>query len=259
MKCPYCLSAVESEASVCKTCTRDLYLFKPLTEKIEVLEHQLKALPTNEELHARIAELETHLEQLQAALHTKEQSWSKRTINFIQFIVFPLGLLLIGHALITVVYDLPLLYLRLVSIALPLPFGFALFKSHRRTLFVWLLAVVVLAMAAVLGMSGITALVDQTPIWPQNTLEWKEFLEYGCSISLSFLTGMLVGSMVYMSRHRSPSVNPFLKTLVPLFNKEKMSPEALKLTIQKIEGLGGSLIALGTTAMSIYTGLKAVM
>ena len=170
-----------------------------------------------------------------------------------------MGLLLIGHALITVVYDLPLLYLRLVSIALPLPFGFALFKSHRRTLFVWLLAVVVLAMAAVLGMSGITALVDQTPIWPQNTLEWKEFLEYGSSISLSFLTGMLIGTLLYMQKHKPKKVNPLLKAVVSLFRDEKISPEAMIQTIQKLEGLGGSLIALGTTAMSIYTGLKAVL
>jgi len=41
MKCPYCLSEVDSEAYVCKTCSKDLYLFKPLMEKVSSLEEKL--------------------------------------------------------------------------------------------------------------------------------------------------------------------------------------------------------------------------
>ena len=41
MKCPYCLSEVDSEAYVCKICTKDLYLFKPLMEKVSSLEEKL--------------------------------------------------------------------------------------------------------------------------------------------------------------------------------------------------------------------------
>ena len=37
MNCPYCLSEVAEEASVCKICTRDLYLFKPMMAKVAEL------------------------------------------------------------------------------------------------------------------------------------------------------------------------------------------------------------------------------
>jgi hypothetical protein len=53
MKCPYCLSLVEDEAVVCKVCTRDLYLFKPLSEKIRQLEEQLHAQQSLAHLQAR--------------------------------------------------------------------------------------------------------------------------------------------------------------------------------------------------------------
>ena len=46
MNCPYFLSLVIEEAHVCKTCSRDLYLFKPMMAKIASLEGQLAAIPS---------------------------------------------------------------------------------------------------------------------------------------------------------------------------------------------------------------------
>ena len=48
MNCPYCLSEVAEEAVVCKTCTRDLYLFKPMMAKVAELEKQLSEIPNQE-------------------------------------------------------------------------------------------------------------------------------------------------------------------------------------------------------------------
>ena len=42
MNCPYCLSEVSEEAYVCKVCTKDIYLFKPMMAKIAELESKLK-------------------------------------------------------------------------------------------------------------------------------------------------------------------------------------------------------------------------
>ena len=43
MHCPYCVSDINDGAVVCPICRRDLYLFKPLLERIDVLEKQLAA------------------------------------------------------------------------------------------------------------------------------------------------------------------------------------------------------------------------
>jgi len=261
MNCPYCLSLVDSKALVCKACSRDLYLFKPLTEKIQQLEAQLVAQPSQDTLQARISELEALLVQAQDSLQTREKGLGRHLFNLAQFILIPLVLLLMGHALVTVVYDLPLLYLRIISMVLPLPFGYWLFCQHKRSLLPWFGAVAVLAMSAVMGMSAITGWIDHTPVLPQNTLEWKEFLEYAASISFSFLTGMLLGGMAYVRSHRvrtATSSGSWL-SLAGYIKEGKLTPEGIQQIVKKLESLGGSLIALGTTGMSIYTGLKSLL
>jgi len=72
---------------------------------------------------------------------------------------------------------------------------------------------------------------------------------------------MLLGGMAYHRAHRvSRSKDaPFLTALVTGLTKGKSSPKDIHETIKKLEEMGGSLVAAGTTAMSIYTGLKAFM
>jgi hypothetical protein len=92
-------------------------------------------------------------------------------------------------------------------------------------------------------------------------VEWREFIEYAASITFSFLTGMLLGGMSYHRKHRVRVKKdaPFLTALVAGFTNGKSSPKDIHDTIKKLEEMGGSLVAAGTTAMSIYTGLKAFM
>lgn len=261
MKCPYCLSLVEDEAMVCKVCTRDLYLFKPMMEKIRKLEEQIQTQQSEEELHQRIAELEEALLQAHEAVHARRESVWTQLFNIGQFFLIPLALLLLGHALITVVYDLPLLYLRLASVVLPMPFGYWLFRSRKRLLLPWFIAAAALAAGSVIGMSAITGWVDHTPVMPKNMLEWKEFIEYATSISLSFLTGMWLGGMAYRRTHRRAMQGPnrFLRTLVAHLSEGKLSGDSVQQLVTKLEGLGGTAVAIGTTAMSVYTGLKSLM
>ena len=63
MNCPYCLSEVSEEAYACKTCSRDLYLLKPMMAKIADLESKLAAIPSPELYELRIAELEQLLDE----------------------------------------------------------------------------------------------------------------------------------------------------------------------------------------------------
>lgn len=261
MECVYCLSPVDEKANVCKVCTRDLYLFRPLLEKVQVLEAKLAAHQEPVELQARIEELEGLLIAEQSRYEKKLESPWHMAFDICQFIFIPLALLLLAHALITVVYDVNLLYLRIASVIVPMPFGFYLFKSRQRSILGWFLATAGLAAASVIGMSAITGWVDQTPVMPQSMIEWREFIEYASSITFSFLTGMLVGGMSYHRTHRIPTKQdgPFLTAVVTSFTKGQTSPKDIHLTIKKLEEMGGNLVAAGSTAMSIYTGLKAFM
>ena len=261
MKCPYCLSLVEDEAVVCKVCTRDLYLFKPMMEKIRALEEKIQTQQSHEELQRRIADLEEALLQAHEAVHAHAEGLVRQLFNVAQFFAIPLALLLLGHALITVVYDLPLLYLRIVSVLLPMPFGYWLFRTRKRIVLPWFIAAAALASSAVVGMSAITGWVDHTPVMPQNMLEWKEFIEYAASISFSFLTGMLLGAMAYRRTHRRTSAapSPLLRAVVAHLSEGKLSGESVQQLIAKLENLGSTAVAVGTTAMSVYTGLKSLL
>ncbi|HEY6131177.1 MAG TPA: hypothetical protein VIV27_04125 [Halioglobus sp.] len=170
------------------------------------------------------------------AINRATANFSNFSGDLARFILAPLILLLIAHALITVVYDLNVVYLRLISMILPMPFGFWLVRDEPRTLLPWFIGTAFLAVTSVIGMSAVIGAVDQTPVLPQNAFEWRELLEYSASIAFSFLTGMLV------SRITGGTVNPnHLHTLSTNF---KM--------------IGGSIAAIMTTIVSIYTGLKGV-
>jgi hypothetical protein len=88
---------------------------------------------------------------------------------------------------------------------------------------------------------------------PQSMIEWKEFIEYSLSISFSFLTGMLLGTISFFQRSKHKiDINPTLKSLINIVSNKKLSPEALQELLQK----SIKYVSLGTTLLSVYTGLK---
>ena len=259
MNCPYCLSEVSEEAHVCKTCSRDLYLLKPMMAKIASLEGQLAAIPSQEVNELRIAQLEYLLEEQNQQLTNRSLfAWVK---DIALYLIVPLLLLLLAHWLIVIVYDTKMIYLRIISMILPLPFAYFLFKSHAHKLFPWFVGVVFLAISSVIGMSWITSLVDRTPIWPQNFFEWKEVLEYSASIAFSFLTGMLLGGVAYAGKQRRRQAG-IMNALIKVASTQSaggVSIQGVHGLMKSLQDYGGTVVALGTTAVSIYTGLKGII
>jgi len=261
MNCPYCLSDVNEEAVVCKTCTRDLYLFKPMMIKVADLERRLDEIPNSEAYEKRIAELESILNE-QDQKQIKPRTAAEALMEIVVYLLVPLALLLLAHALITIVYDTNMIYLRLISMAIPLPFGYFLFKQHKHKLFPWFMGVILLAISSVIGMSWITSLIDGSSVWPRTTFEWREVLEYAASISFSFLTGMLLGGVAFANKQRlrrSASINPVLRAVATGLGEGKLSPSNLYLLMKNLQEYGATIIALATTALSIYTGLKGII
>jgi len=227
------LSEVDEAAVVCKTCTRDLYLFKPMMARIAELEAQVRELSSRQTLGEQADEL---VERGTEAVNRATANLVDSAGDIARFILAPLILLLLAHALITVVYDLNVVYLRLISMLLPLPFGFWLFRDEPRTLLPWFVGTAFLAVASVIGMSAIVGVVDQTSIFPKNAFEWREVLEYSASIAFSFLTGMLISRVT----------------------GGKVDSSHLHALSANFKTIGGSIAAILTTLVSIYTGLKGV-
>lgn len=261
MNCPYCLTEVSDEAVVCKTCSRDLYLFKPMMAKVAELEKQLAEIPNQEAYEKRIAELELMLDQHEQNI-TAPKSTLGWALDITIYLLTPLLLLLLAHWLIAVVYDTKMIYLRIISMVLPMPFAFFLFKSRQHKLFPWFLGIAFLSVTSVIGMSWITSMVDHSPVFPQSFSEWREVFEYAASIAFSYLTGMLLGGVAYASkqRHRRAArISPFMKAVADGIGDGKISPGNVYTIMKTLQEYGGTIIALGTTALSIYTGLKGIV
>ena len=167
----------------------------------------------------------------------------------------PLILLLIAHALVTVIFDVHLIYLRVVSLLIPLPFSFILMLRNRP--FVpWVVAAFVMAGLAVLGMSYTTHLVDEVSVLPETGRDWREFAEYAASIGFSYITGMILGDMRYR-RNRLVMNNQLLR-VVTILSSGVESVEKIRQRVEKVQKFGGFITAASTTAASIYNGLKNI-
>lgn len=277
MNCPYCISAIPDEALSCSFCTKDLYLFKPLLQKIASLEETFSTKQAVADLQEKVAQLERTLAENAEALQSSLSSLSslspdteapqpapapkisvlRRAGVLLGYFLLPLMLLLLTHYLIGIRFNLPVLYLRIASLLIPVPFGLLVLR-HRHTSFGnWTMLSAVMALFAVFAMSYDTSLADHTPVLPQSLLELREFVEYAFSIWISFLTGMIL-NYVFLSRRRIESDSPSYK-LIAILKKTDIRPENIQKKAQQLQSIGGTLVSIGTTAMAIYSGLKGVI
>jgi cation transport ATPase len=252
MKCPYCISDIHDEALVCAVCRRDLYIVRPLLDRIINLEQQLAALP--EKIHQENT-AEIQLED-ECALEDELADVKQRSIPLaIGWLLSPLLALAFLHWLLLFVYDTPVVYLRILALLIPLPFGF-LFARALRQRFIWnLLPAFLMATLSVFSMGLITSLIDHVPVWPQNMVETREFIEFAASIGFSFTTGLWLCH--WQRKHSANQRRSILRKKlgkISAVNSQKLTEK-----ITQLNDLGSGVVALATTALSIYTGLKAIV
>jgi membrane protease YdiL (CAAX protease family) len=156
-------------------------------------------------------------------------------------------------------------YLRIASFLIPLPFGMAAFafgKIGYRGAFA---LGVLTAMISVTGMFAVVAHADGTSMIPDSWREWRETIEYGLSIALSFLTGNILATLVLVALPSTiaaggkPNAAAYriARMLGQHVGRETMRRRARRIQdlIQMVAPLAGVVV---TAAGSIYTGLKGV-
>jgi hypothetical protein len=133
--------------------------------------------------------------------------------------------------------------------------------GHAHKLLPWFFMATVLAVSSVFGMSYMTHLVDGSSVMPQNAFEWREFLEYGVSIAASFFTGMVLGRAAYIKNH--PMINTVIggaySALIAKAGKDGLDPAGAFKLMKVLNDHVSTVMALGSTALSVYTGLKGIL
>jgi len=266
IQCPYCTAIIKAAAQVCPKCQRDLFLIKPLQQKIADLRQELQDSSPERQalLEAHVAALEGKLEQHEiAASHSiagrKSAKKDRYWISALIAAVVSLALLLTAHGLIVIHFDLKPLYLRIASLLIPLPFGFALYVWYPRRFWHSTLMALLVACSAVLGMSAVTGYVDKVPVMPENLREWREFFEYAASITFSFVTGLLLGKLRYRKSRKPARPSRAAVYLAKLIAKDEYGESGTQKLVANITGISTVAAPAVSGVVAVYSGIKAVI
>jgi len=127
--------------------------------------------------------------------------------SFLGYLLIPTFLLVLAHYLIIVRFDLNSLFLRSVTIAVPLAAGFVFIKNSRQGLGFAMLLDICMGLITVFCMLLMVSIVDETPIVPTTMLDWQEALEYFITIMVAALAGNAMARLQQKQVVRSASID----------------------------------------------------
>ena len=273
MRCPYCVSEIADEALACPRCARDLYLFKPLLEKLAQLEKTVAAQATAAAANAetRLAALEQELAALKLSmanavpveLVVEPQAAAAPATHYLsalaQALVPALVLLVVAHWLMLFVFDVKPLYLRIATILIPMPFGYLLASHYRGRFWNSASAGFGAAFLAVLAMLTVTAAIDKVPLLPQDTRDWRETLEYVLGMGLAFTTGVMVGEYLPAFKEKGSPPHRVMLLVARAVTPDEDGKLGIEKVAKKIDKLMKAATPAATGAASIYAGIKTFL
>lgn len=270
MACPYCTERISAQAIVCKHCHRDLLFFAPLRRDLEALARKVEKLEAqNTRLAALIAEhFGKPAPEASEASNASEapaanQPAAHRPPGLLAKLLFPLlpiACLVAAHWLMVMLLDLNPIYLRVLSVVLPLAFGLLFVARFRVRLPYQLLAAAAIAVSAVAAMTAVVAHVDEQPFWPRDAREWREVVYYILSIGFSHITGILTGMLVLRRRNRgidrlSMKLAQAIEGDAPLPGRAKR----IKRHTESIKEIITLVAPIATAVLSVATGVVGLL
>lgn len=258
-RCPYCCSDIPVQAIVCRHCTRDLTFFRPLSLEIQALGKQVQ------DLQAMVSRQDGLLQRLQGrpgtawpaepASQTPNLARTTAWSTLLGMGIMTIALLGLSHWVLLFVYDAPPLYLRVLTIVLPMLTSYLCARLTRLHLAVQLLSALAIGTGAVMLMLAITSGIDHVPLWPANAREWRETLEYTIAIVLACFSGALMHHLKQrMDNHSQQNLR-----LSVLLERDPNGKLHIAEISNQVQSLISALAPVASAGTALYSGLKIFM